>query len=144
MRKFSGAAAACALLAASGSAAGDDQDVIDYRHHVMKTIGEQVGAIQLILENRVPADNLVAHLKTIAATAPQARSAFTPEVAGGRSKPEVWAHWDDFSRRLDEFAAGAQELAQAAQSGDAAAAASRLPTVLNCKGCHELYRAPAK
>lgn len=141
MKGFLGTAAACVLLAASGVASGDDQDVIDYRHHVMKTIGEQVGAIQLILEDRVPADNLAAHLQAIAVTATQAKSAFTPEVAGGRSKPEVWAHWDDFSRRLDEFVAGAQELAAAAQSGDPAAAAAGLST-LDCKGCHEKYRAP--
>lgn len=133
-----------ASLAASGSALADDQDVIDYRKHVMKTIGEQVGAVQLILENRVPADNLAVHLQVIAATAPQAKSAFTAEVAGGRSKPEVWANWDDFSERLDRFVAGALELAQAAQSGDAAAAAARLPKALDCKGCHEVYRAPAK
>ncbi len=133
-----------ALLAISGSALADDQDVIDYRKHVMKTIGEQVGAIQLILENRVPADNLAVHLQVIAATAPQAKSAFTAEVAGGRSKPEVWANWEDFSQRLDRFVAGSQELAQAAQAGDAAAAASRLPKTLDCKGCHEVYRAPAK
>jgi len=133
-----------ALLAASASALADDQDVIDYRKHVMKTIGEQVGAIQLILENRVPADNLAVHLKVIAATAPQTKSAFTAEVAGGRSKPEVWASWDDFSERLDRFVAGAQELAQAARAGDAAAAAARLPATLDCKGCHEIYRAPAK
>ncbi len=133
-----------ALLAASGGALADDQDVIDYRKHVMKTIGEQVGAIQLILENRVPADNLAVHLKVIAATAPQAKSAFTPEVAGGRSKPEVWANWEDFSQRLDRFVAGAQELAQAAEDGDAAVTAAKLPATLDCKGCHEVYRAPAK
>jgi len=132
------------LLAASGSALADDQDVIDYRSHVMKTIGEQIGAIQLILENRVPADNLAVHLKVIAATAPQAKSAFTAEVPGGRSKPEVWADWDDFSQRLDRFVAGAQELAQAAEAGAAAAAAAKLPATLDCKGCHEVYRAPAK
>ena len=133
-----------ALLAASGGAMADDQDVIDYRKHVMKTIGEQVGAIQLILEDRVAADNLAVHLKVIAATAPQAKSAFTAEVAGGRSKPEVWANCDDFSQRLDEFVAGARELARAAESGDAAAAAAKLPAALDCKGCHEVYRAPAK
>ncbi len=144
MMTFSRVTVVAALLAVSGSALADDQDVIDYRKHVMKTIGEQVGAIQLILENRVPADNLAVHLQAIAATAPQAKSAFTAEVAGGRSKPEVWANWEDFSQRLDRFVAGAQELAQAAQAGDAAAAAAKLPAMVDCKGCHEVYRAPAK
>jgi cytochrome c556 len=144
MTKSFGPAIVAGLLAASGSALADDQDVIDYRSHVMKTIGEQFGAIQLILENRVPADNLATHLKVIAATAPQAKGAFTAEVAGGRSKPEVWENWDDFSQRLDRFVAGAQELAQAAEAGDAAAAAAKLPATLDCKGCHEVYRAPAK
>ncbi len=142
MKETIGLALVIALLAAPGAASGDDQDVIDYRHHVMKTIGEQVGAIQLILEKRVPADNLATHLKVIAAAAPQAKSAFTPEVAGGRAKPEIWADWADFSRRLDEFVAGAQALGQAADT-DAAGAAAKLST-LNCKGCHEIYRAPPK
>ncbi len=141
---FSRVTAVASLLAVSAGALADDQDVIDYRKHVMKTIGEQVGAIQLILENRVPADNLAVHLQVIAATAPQAKSAFTVEVAGGRSKPEVWANCDDFSQRLDRFVAGAQELAQAAQAGDAASVAAKLPKTLDCKGCHEVYRAPAK
>jgi len=144
MAQFFRAIVVAASLAASGVALADDQDVIDYRRHVMKTIGEQLGAIQLILENRVPADNLAVHLQVIAATAPQAKGAFTSEVAGGRSKPEVWANWEDFSQRLDRFVAGAQELAQAAQAGDAPAAAARLPTTLDCKGCHEVYRAPEK
>lgn len=144
MKQFFRLMVVAAALAASGGALADDQDVIDYRKHVMKTIGEQVGAIQLILENRVPADNLAVHLQVIAATAPQAKSAFTAEVAGGRSKPEVWANWEDFSQRLDRFVAGAQELAEAAQAGDAAAAAAKLPKTLDCKGCHEVYRAPAK
>jgi len=56
----------------------------------------------------------------------------------------VWANWEDFSQRLDRFVAGAQEIAQAAQAGDAAAAAAKLPATLDCKGCHEVYRAPAK
>ncbi len=142
MKEIFGAAIACMLAAAPGAASADDQDVIDYRHHVMKTIGEQIGAIQLILEKRVPADNLAAHLKAVAATAPQAKGAFTPEVAGGRAKPEIWADWADFSRRLDEFVAGAQAIGQAADA-DPAAAAAKLPT-LDCKGCHEKYRAPPK
>ena len=143
MKDVRAATLAILLIAAPGAALGDDQDVIDYRHHVMKTIGEQVGAVQLILENRVPADNLAAHLKAIAVTATQAKSAFTPEVAGGRAKPEVWSSWPDFSRRLDEFVAGAEELSRTADT-DAPAAAARLATTLDCKGCHELYRAPAK
>jgi cytochrome c556 len=142
MKQSFGLAVMIALLASTGAASGDDQDVIDYRHHVMKTIGEQVGAIQLILEKRAPADNLATHLKVIAATAPQAKAAFTPEVAGGRAKPEIWADWPDFSRRLDEFVAGAQSLAQAADT-DAPGAAAGLAT-LDCKGCHEVYRAPPK
>ena len=101
-----------------------------------------MGAIQLIVEGRVPADSLAAHLKAVAVTATQAKAAFTPEVPGGRAKPEVWSNWPDFSRRPDEFVAGAQELGSLADT-DAAAAAAKLPAKLDCKGCHETYRAPA-
>jgi cytochrome c556 len=144
MKKAHTVLALAALLTASSAAWADDQDVIDYRRHVMKTMGEQMKAMGMILEKKVPADQLLIHLKVIAATVPQVKSAFEPEVEGGEAKPEVWSNWDDFSKRLDILAAGTAELIKAAETGGAAAAASKLPTSLNCKGCHDVYRDAAK
>ena len=100
------------LLFASLPSRADDQDVIDYRTHVMKTLGEQMGAVGMILENKAPPDNFATHMKVLAVTATQAKKAFEPKVPGGNAKPEVWSDWADFSKRLDELS---RHLSQAAQ-----------------------------
>jgi cytochrome c556 len=132
------------LLAASGTVCADDQDAIDYRRHVMKTMGEQMAAIGMILEKKAPADNFAVHMKVLAVTAPQAKKAFEPKVAGGNAKPEVWANWADFTKRLDALVASTDELAKLAKDGGVAAVAPKLATALNCKGCHDTYRVPPK
>lgn len=135
--------ALAAALAASGTVFADAQDAIDYRRHVMKTMGEQMAAIRMILDKKAPADNLAVHLAVIATTAPQAKKAFEPNVPGGKAKPDVWTNWADFSKRLDTLVAATDELAKAAKSGGAAAVDSKLQS-LNCQNCHETYRAPLK
>jgi cytochrome c556 len=143
VRNLSRAFAFAALLAASASAWADPQDTIDYRRHVMKTMGEQVAAIRMILEKKAPADNLAVHVAVIAATAPQAKKAFEPQVPGGNAKPAVWADWADFSKRLDSLVAATDELAKAAKGSAAAVTGAKLQA-LPCQGCHETYRVPPK
>ena len=132
------------LGCASLPSRADDQDVIDYRTHVMNTMGEQMGAIGLILDNKVPADNLATHLKVLAVTATQAKKAFEPKVPGGNAKPEVWKDWADFSKRLDDLMAATAELAAAAQHESAAALGGKMGSTLKCKSCHDTYRKPLK
>ena len=121
----------------------DDQDVRDYRSHVMKTMGEQFAALNLIIKGKAPADDVAAQVEALSITASMAKVAFTPEVLGGRSKPEVWGKWDDFSKRLDEMVAAAADLAKTAKQGGVAAVTPKL-SGLSCKGCHDDYRAPKK
>ena len=137
-------AALGALTCLSVLAIADDQDAIDYRKHVMSTIGEQLGAIDLIVAKRAPPDAFAIHVKTIAIAAGQAKLAFEPKVAGGNSKPEVWANWADFAKRLDAMVAAANELAKSAQDGNAAAVGPKIRTALDCQGCHQIYMTPAK
>jgi cytochrome c556 len=133
-----------ALLSVTGSVLADDQDVIDYRKHVMKSMGEQLAAIHLILEKKAPQDNLAAHMKVLAVTATQAKSAFEPKVPGGNSKPEVWSNWADFAKRLDALTASTASLAKTAQDGGATAIGPKLDSSLDCKSCHDLYMLPTK
>jgi len=142
MRTIPTVVAILALLPAALPGRADDQDVIDYRTHVMKTLGEQMGAIGMILENKAPADNLALHLKTLAVTATQVKKAFEPKVPGGNAKPEVWSNWPDFSKRVDEFVAATAELSAGGAQGPAAVGA-KLKAV-KCKSCHETYRVPPK
>ena len=110
----------------------------------MKTLDEQLGAVGIILENKVPADNFATHLQVLAVTATQAKKAFEPKVPGGNAKPEVWSNWADFSKRLDELVATTADLASAAQHDSVAVVGGKLKSTLKCKSCHETYRKPLK
>ncbi|MDB6089048.1 MAG: cytochrome c [Gammaproteobacteria bacterium] len=144
LRRTAKGLALAALLAASAIAAADDQDAIDYRRHVMKTLGEQLAAIDMILAKKAPADSFAVHLKVIAATATQAKKAFEPKIQGGSSKPEVWSNWPDFARRLDGLVASSDELAKAAKDAGAAAVGPKIKSTLDCESCHKVYMLPPK
>jgi cytochrome c556 len=131
------------LLSAAATAQADDQDVIDYRRHIMHTLGEQAAVLGMILEQRAPATNLATHAQILAVTASTAKKAFEPNVAGGEAKPEVWSQWPDFAKRLDALVAASGELAKAAKAGNAAATAPKMKD-LGCKSCHDTYRKPKK
>ncbi len=122
----------------------DDQDVIDYREHIMKSMGEQAAAIGQILEQKVPADNLATHIQILAIVEATARKAFEPNVPGGRAKPDVWTKWAEFSKRLDELTANTENLSKMAKTGGAAAMAPKIQAALTCKGCHDAFCEPNK
>jgi cytochrome c556 len=133
---------ALSLAALPGRA--DDQDVIDYRQHIMKTMGEQMGAIGMILQNKAPPDNFALHMKVLALAASQAKSAFQPKVPGGDAKPGVWTDWQDFSHRLDELVSATADLATAAQHESVSQVGAKMQATIKCKGCHDTYRVPKK
>lgn len=121
----------------------DDQDVKDYRSHVMKSMGEEVAALNQIVAGKAPAADVAAHAEVLRITAGLAKVAFTEKVPGGQSKPEVWSKWDDFAKRLDEMVASTADLAKTAKAGGVAAVTPKL-NALNCKGCHDQYMVPKK
>ncbi|MGH8142067.1 MAG: c-type cytochrome [Steroidobacteraceae bacterium] len=120
-------------------ARADDQDTIDYRQHIMKTMGQQMILINQIIQRKAPADDLATFTQILALNATTAKSAFMPDVAGGRAKPDVWKNWADFSKRLDELVASTSDLAKAAKAGGVTAAAPKV-LALGCMGCHDMYR----
>ena len=145
MRKFSTLAAsavvACSILA---PAQADDKDAVEYREHIMKSLNAQAAILGQIVSYAAPTDNLQAHLDTIALLASTALEAFEPKVPGGEAKPEVWAKWPDFSRRMREFS---EKTAAAAKLGHTASpeeALSNMLDVMDCKSCHEVYREEKK
>jgi cytochrome c556 len=131
-------------LALSSGARADDQDTIDYRRHVMSSMGEQADAIGMILQHRAPVDNFAVHVQTLAVIAATAKKAFEPKVAGGDAKPEVWAQWANFSKRLDDLVASTADLAKVAKDGGITAAGPKVESALTCKSCHDSYRVPKK
>lgn len=138
-RLVSAVALSCGLIA-SGAARADDQDAIDYRRHVMATLGEEAAAIGQILQKKAPADDLAVHARILAITAATAKKAFEPKAPGGEAKPAVWSDWADFAKRLDELTAATADLAKTAKDGGLAAAAPKVEAALTCKSCHDTYR----
>ena len=139
--RFTACLAATAVLGLNllpAIARADDQDVIDYRQHVMNTLGEQLLLINQIVHKQAPADNLAAFGQILAMTAATAESTFKPNVAGGDSKPTVWTNWPDFSKQLAALVASTADVATAAKSGDVNAVAAKV-AALNCTGCHNTY-----
>jgi cytochrome c556 len=124
----------------------DDQSVIEYREHIMKTLDEQSAAVGMILSMAAPNDNTVAHLQAIALTAQIALKAFEPKVPGGEAKPEVWSNWADFSKRMNEFAKKTAEVAKLVKEkgADDPGLGEQVVDALSCKACHDVYRKEKK
>jgi cytochrome c556 len=142
MMRQTGMAGAIALwaLLAGVAAAADNNDVIDYRQHIMNTLNEQAAALGEILSGAVPDDNVIAHMDALAITASTALKAFEPKVPGGQAKPEVWSNWADFSKRMNEFAQGTAAMAKLAHEQGKEAGLAKVMDALSCKKCHDTYR----
>jgi cytochrome c556 len=123
----------------SAVAQADDEDTIAYRKHIMKTLDEQTAAIGMIFSGAIPDTNLQLHLDAIATTAAMGLGAFEPNVPGGDSMPEVWSNWDDFAKRMNEFAAKTANMAKVAREQGTDHAAELAIDALDCKSCHKLY-----
>jgi len=137
----SGALLSGSLLAADSSS----KDVIDYRQDVMKTLEEQSSILGEMASGVVPSDNMNTDMQILALAASTGLKAFTPKVPGGKAKPEVWSNWDDFSKKMNDFAQKAADGAKAAQAQGSDAAMTALVDIANgCKGCHDQYREEEK
>jgi cytochrome c556 len=137
-------AGAAAMVATVSTAQADDQDTIEYRQSVMKTIGAQAKILGLMAEKKVPTEDFAKQVQVLAVMAATAKSSFEANVPGGKSKPAVWADWADFSKRMDEFSTATAALAKTAQSGGVDAALPALKGAMTCKGCHDTYRSSDK
>jgi cytochrome c556 len=132
---------AWAALIAAPSVAAENKDIIDYRINIMKTLGEQSGALGKIVQGKVDSvDNVAAHAETIALNAAAARKAFEPKVVGGTSTAAVWDNWKDFNDRFIALENAAKEVATAAKAGGLDAAKPKLAGLFTCKSCHDIYR----
>jgi cytochrome c556 len=130
-----------ALLAAD---APNDKDVIQYREDVMKTLDEQSAALGQMASGVVPSDAMATDMQILALTASTALKAFTPKVPGGEAKPDVWANWADFSKKMTDFAQTTAQGAKAAQQSSDAALTALVDIANGCKGCHDMYRQEKK
>ena len=123
----------------------DEQDDIDYRQHIMKTMGEQTASMDMILQHKAPSDSFTVHAKILAIAAAMAKKSFDSKADGGNAKPAVWTNGADFGKRMDALAAATDDLAKSAASGGVSAAGAKVPAVIaSCNACHEQYLVPKK
>ncbi|MGE4062860.1 MAG: cytochrome c [Rhodospirillaceae bacterium] len=120
--------------------AAENQDVIDYRQRIMRTLDAQVAALGQILSGATPDDQVVSHLETIAEAAAQSLKSFEPKVEGGESLPVVWTKWDDFSAKMKDFQQKTRAAADTAKAQGKDAALTNILDALRCKDCHDIYR----
>jgi cytochrome c556 len=141
--KFVGGCAVAAAMAFGApvvAQAAEEKGAIDYRQHIMKALDAQTAAIGMIVSTQIPEDNLVKHAEMIALLAKQASKSFEANVAGGESKPEVWSNAADFKKRMDDFVAKTELMAQSAKTGGMPVVMEQMVDALTCKGCHDEYR----
>jgi len=144
LTRFVAGAAVVAALAAPAVVHADDQDDIMYRQAVMKTLGEQAASIGMIAQGKAPLENLAVHARILELSANAGIDSFTPKVAGGESKPDVWAKWDDFSMKMKDLQTASADFAAAAKANPEAAKAKIQATLGTCKACHDVYREKKK
>jgi len=134
------AVASLAFTAIAPAFAAENQDVIDYRQRIMKTLDAQVAALGQILSGATPDDQVVSHLETIALAAAQSLESFEPKIEGGEALPVVWTKWDDFSAKMNDFVVKTRAAADTAKSQGKDAALTNILDALRCKDCHDVYR----
>ena len=143
LAKMTGCVVAVGMVAAlvlTTSVRADDQDVIDYRQHIMSTMDAQTAALGQILSTVIPDDNVVTHLEVIALASQQSLSSFEKKVLGGESLPEVWENWEDFSAKMNDFSEKITTAAALAREKGKDAAMGTILNALTCKQCHDVYR----
>lgn len=124
--------------------AQEDEGAIKYRQSVMKSVGGHTGAIYQIVKNDNPnKSHLQAHAGALHDLMGMAASAFRPKTSGGktRAKANIWIDAPGFESALNDARAAASAFESAVSSGNDAAIAEKLDTLLGtCKGCHREYR----
>jgi cytochrome c556 len=125
-------------------AQAEDEDAIEYREHIMNSLNAQAAMLGQIVSYAAPNDNLQAHLDAIALLASTALKAFEQKAPGGEAKAEVWSQWPDFSKRMREFADNTAAAAKLGHTASPEEALSNMLDVMDCKGCHEIYREEKK
>lgn len=134
-------AVAAFVAAAPAAVKADDEDVIEYRQRIMKTLDAQVAALGQILSGATPDDQVVSHLEVIALSAGTSLKSFEQKVEGGESRPEVWTNWADFQAKMKDFETKTAAAAKTAREEGKDAALGNILDALRCKDCHDLYRA---
>lgn len=120
----------------------DGGDPVLDRQLVMQQLEKDSGLMGKILAGIEPKDKLSATADALAKDAKEVRAAFQSKTPGGRTKPEAWANWADFSKRLDDMVTKTEHMAEVAKTGNVNAVTELVADAIPCRDCHMTYRAP--
>ncbi len=143
MRFVKTAALAAALVGVATVATASEADV-KYRMANMEIIGGHMHSIVPIIKGEVEHKaQLKAHALGIVAAGKMAPAAFKSDSMGAdtTAKADIWTNWEKFEGGLNAMTERAQELADAADTGDMAAIGAAVQGLgKTCKGCHDNFR----
>lgn len=141
------ALALASALAFPAAHAADDQDPIEVREGIMKTMGKNMKAMGAMAKGAEPfvAAQFATHAQALAAAAGKDLIAAFPagsDLGETEAKPEIWENMDDFKARDADMKEKAKALVATSADGDQAAMTAAFGELGKvCKGCHEKYRA---
>ena len=142
------AAAGAVLLAAALPAAAQFEkpsDAIEYRQGTFFAMGQHLGRIGAMANNKAPFDAKAAaeNAALLAALAPLPGTAFGPGTDKGetRAAPEIWTESDKFKAGMTKMTEEVNKLNAAAKTGDLAQIKAAFGgAAQTCKSCHDSYR----
>lgn len=123
---------------------GQTEDPVLARQLIMQELDDDAEALGMIVARAVPATKMAEHARNVAKNAKDSFESFKQNAPGGNAKPEIWANWEDYSKRMEAFVANSEKMAKIAETGDINAVTEIMIDAMPCKGCHDVYRAKKK
>jgi cytochrome c556 len=121
-------------------------DVVEKRQKLMKLNSADAKAIKKALGEKdsktveVKAKEIMGNMDKVLELFPKGSTA-----ENSRAKPEIWDRWDEFSKHPGKVKKAAQELVDAAKSGDDSKSGAKFKALGDaCNACHNDFRAAAK
>ena len=139
------ALATCAFSVSANSAFKEPSDAIEYRQAAFSMISVQIGDMGAMLKGKVPfdAEQFKMRANNAAALSKMPWEAFYEGTDKGDTAAlaAVWAENATFVEKANAFAANADKLALAAQSGDKALIGKAFGAwAKGCKDCHKQFK----
>lgn len=147
MIRTMGIAGLLALGGIAGAALAEDpESVVNWRKNTIGAAGRAAVALNDIRKGDLEEQDRITEIaEMMVISAKLAKEAFRHDTRGASvettAKDTIWTNWDDFSKRMDDYVADTEKVAELARAGDQGAMFKQLgQTFRNCKGCHDTYR----
>lgn len=142
VQKIKRLSVASVLLAGMLTTVAANEDVAEYRHLMMESVGAHMKSANMILRGRLEnQDHLQMHADALAELADIVPTLFTEGSEGGEALDVIWEEPEEFAKRVEAFQSATQDFAAAVTDGDQSKISEAFRGVgMSCKGCHDRYR----